>query len=118
MKHINFAGIALLLLFNIIVYLLAEDFSHQSMLFSWGAVNVAILLSYFLLPAFEHGNSPYSSAHRLVGTVYVIFSLFIGVIFMIWPPAKITWPLIVQLTLLTIYLGIGISFIKADKRAG
>jgi hypothetical protein len=113
----NFSGIALLVLFNLISWLLVEDYTPISRLISWGAIDVSILLAYFFIPLLQRGKSSYASACNLIGNVYVFLTMLFGIIFMIWPPESYKWPSIIEVVLCVVNLVIAYAFIKADNNA-
>lgn len=113
----NFSGIALLVLFNLISWLLVEDYTPMSRLISWGAIDASILITFFIVPFLQRGKTSYASACNLIGSTYVFFTMLLGIIFMIWPPESYKWPLIVETVLLMGYIVIAYAFIKANSNA-
>ena len=117
MKGISFTGVTLLALFNFISFTLIDNFTPISRVLSLGAIDLAIVLVFFIVPMILNSGSPYKHACNLVGYLYIAVTLAFGIVFMVWPPASHTWPLIIQVVILAIYILIVQAFIKAYRNA-
>lgn len=117
MKGISFTGIALIILFNFVSFMLIDSFAPISRVLSMGAVNLAIILVYFIMPLILNCDSPYKYATGIVNNIYIAVTMVFSIIFMIWPPVSCTWPMIIQVVILFVYILIMQAFIKAYRNA-